>query len=1249
MSELRAHGTSTAGVSWGGDQRAKDGGVDVRIEVDPPIGISGYVKNDRCAFQVKAETFSAFKIPGEMAPKGVIRPAIADLAGNGGAYIIASTRDNLSDSSLADRKAAMTSCLSSFGLAGKIEVDFFDCRRIADWVEQHPAMAIWVKVASGKPLAGWRPYGPWAYQEHDTNAEYLIDDRVKVFVPDAEEGCDVLTAIRRLRMDLSKNVSLRMVGLSGVGKTRLIQALFDKRLCPDQPALDSNNVIYADLSDPVTPQPSVMIDALVGSGGDCVVVVDNCGPDVHQRLTEIAKRPESKIRLVTVEYDIRDDLPEGTVCYRLDGSSDEIIRALLQRKNNFLSQNDIDKIVEFSDGNARVAFALASTTQMRGELARLRDSELFQRLFHQKNVVSDELLKCAEAASLLYSFDGEDISPTSEVGILAKLAEVSEASFQRNVVQLQRRGLVQQRGKWRAVLPHAISNRLAANAMEVCNTELLTRLLIDNASDRVATSFSRRLGYLHESRQAVEIVSTWLKAGERLSDLNKLNDVGRAIFNNVAPVNEEAALAALEQAVVNNNFTSTENRSRYRFARLARSIAYDARFFDRAVEVLGRFALAEPTDYNYEPIRDMLKSLFHCQLSGTEAESLQRSRYVRTLLMSVDDRERKLGLVLLDAALEAWNFTSVYGFEFGARKRGFGWWPQTQEDVRGWYTPFLNIAIEIGGTDTSQGREARLVLGESVRGLWVRAGLAHEIATLVKPLKAIDGWPEGWLGLRRIIHWDKASLSSDSLSQLMTLERELAPVDLRARIGAKVIARGSFAHDIDVVESDDADVVSSFKASEMIAEDLGKAAAHDEPLLIGLIPDLLRDASNSKVWSFGFGVGKECSGIRSILQRARCVIAEAGSASMSLLFVRGLLSGRSKVKPAEVEDFLDSALHDEVWGRWLPELQVRVELDATGYQRLSKSLDLGIAPIWQYQYVGLGRATDPLSIDQISNLISVIGNKEGGLPVAIDIFRMVVHCADQKDEDYRSDLRRASIDFLRNLDWLNVDNGNGGIDHDIDVILEFALGAAGATPEKLELLNSLVVSERSRRRPYVRERGRVLAPFFKHFPKETLDAVYVPDEDGTYQTAERIVSRIDSDRRETAVQKVPTEALIDWCDTSPTDRYVFAAETCRLFEKDSEEAKPQSISNTAVRVLAAADDKQKVLRIFIDRFRPRSWSGNLSAILRERLPLLAELNPSNDPEVSSKIAGAQLLFAEWISASEKSEEADERARSGSFE
>lgn len=618
---------------------------------------------------------------------------------------------------------------------------------------------------------------------------------------------------------------------------------------------------------------------------------------------------------------------------------------------------------------------------------------------------------------------------------------------------------------------------------------------------------------------------------------------------------------------------------------------------------------------------------------------------------SANEREQKLGLVLLDAALEAWHFTSVHGFEFGARKRGFGWWPRTQEEVREWYTPFLDIAVEIGGTNSPLGRETRSVLGASVRGLWVRVGLTDEIVRAARVLKSVDGWPDGWLGTRRILRLDKGALSPDSLTQILLLEQELAPRDLRAQIGARVIARGSFADDVDLPETGaggSADAGSQFRASEKAAENLGKAAAHEDNLLVEILPDLIRTGTNSKVRSFGFGIGQECANVARLLEKVRALIIDSVSGSVSLILVRGVLSGWNKADPIGVASFLEDALYDDVWGKWFPELQFCVQLDASGYERLLRSLELGKSPIWQYQYLGLGRATDPLSIAQIAKLVDGISAKLDGLEVAVDVLGMVIHCAAEKNDLYRSELGRLCINFLRNLDWSNVRIDNDRIEHDFDVILEFALCAADADAEKLAVLHNLVLFERSSRRSYY-QRGRLLAPFFKHLPKETLDAIYVPDEDGTYRTAMRVVSKIDSDRRETAVQSVPTDALIEWCETSPPDRYVFAAETCRLFEKGSDDAGPLTISDVVVRILASADQRAKILTIFIRRFRPGTWSGPLSIVLRERLPLLSKLNPTGDSAMSAHIDEARKEFLDWISKEERLEENEEKARSEGFE
>src|SRR4051794_38752411 len=118
----------------------------------------------------------------------------------------------------------------------------------------------------------------------------------------------------------------------------------------------------------------------------------------------------------------------------------------------------------------------------------------------------------------------------------------------RHVGELLRRDLVQQRSVWRAVLPHAIANGLAARALEDTPFDLIDQQLVTGGTERLARSFSRRLSFLHEHPKAVAIVERWLAPGGLLGDVAAFNDLGRAMFENIGPVLPEAALAALERA-----------------------------------------------------------------------------------------------------------------------------------------------------------------------------------------------------------------------------------------------------------------------------------------------------------------------------------------------------------------------------------------------------------------------------------------------------------------------------------------------------------------------------------------------------------------------------------------------------------------------------------------------------------------------------------------------------------------------------
>lgn len=1251
--DMRSQGVSESVVTWGGDQRAADGGVDVRVNCQHLLPAPSYIKHHQTILQVKAERFPPSKIIKEIAPEEKIRKTIQELQDNGGgSYVIASTKDDVSDRYLNERISAMAECLEEHGINSSVSPDFFGSRFIADWLEQYPALVCWLRQAQGNPLAGWQSYGPWAYNEHSTDNEYLLDERAKIYLPGDDKPSPVQDAISDIRDKLREKVAIRIVGLSGVGKTRLVQALFDNRISTSGYQPSEENVVYTDLADSLEPQPKEMIEALKASEADAVVVIDNCGPDTHQRLTELVKQPDSKLRLITIEYDIREDLPEGTHCYRLEGASPEVIKDLLKIRFPVLTTLDIDSITEFSDGNARIAFALASTTENGGEFARLQSAQLFERLFLQKNEPDTELQRCAEAASLLYSFDGADLSDAGEIAILSSYADVSPMTFSRNMTELKRRGLLQQRGKWQAVLPHAIANGLALRMLQSLPVSEFHNKLFTSSSDRVARSFSRRLSFLHESTEAREITELLFAETGRLGNLSGLSNFERQMFSNLAAVDPKSALYALERACELEEFVSIENRDRQYFARTANKIAYDPVLFDLASQILKKFYLSEPENYNNNSCKEMLASLFTCHLSGTHATVDQRVSFVSECISSSDPNENTLGFNLLDLGLKT-SFFSGYDFEFGARKRDYGWYPKTGADVQGWFKPWVFLCGKFGSENTAKGKLARAALGEALRGLWARVGLDDELAEIAASFKAIDGWPEGWLGVRRILQYDKSEFDTVRLSQLKALERELAPVDIVSQIKARVLVRGSFIDDLETDDGEDgSDEISAserFHRAEEKAKSLGEDAAEIPGILQELLPDLLIRRNGGNLYQIGYGVGLKHPRPEELFDDAKSILSTLDRSDVSLIWLHGLLYGWNKKDSEAVQRFLNSAIDDSIWAEWFVELQVQAGLDAQACVRLLKFLDEDRCPTWQFSYLAMGRATDPLTVSQILKIANQIAKRpDAGVPTAIDLLSMIVHYTDKKDDEYKIALADGLLEFLYSVNWRAVDGNHNGLDHDLEKVLSFALGATNSESRVVPILDN-ILSFGGEHIAYSDFRKSAIRPFFEKFPRLALNAVCQPDKEGRYYSAKRLIADEYSERRETALEHVPTEILIEWCNELPEQRYEFAASTCKLFGRGRHDEDVLSLDRTAIELLQAAPDKSKIAIIFIERFYPRSWSGSLANILNAKLPLLSDLNPNNEPDLKPIISEAEAKLMSWIEAERKREESEERGRNESFE
>ncbi|TBC25610.1 hypothetical protein ELH33_33080 (plasmid) [Rhizobium ruizarguesonis] len=1240
MAELEAKALPRSAVSWGGNQRAADGGVDIKVELPGSPVLTGYIPTAYTAFQVKAEKFGPAKVTEELAPQGKLRELFSELAARAGGYVIVSTHDDVSEKHLKPRLTAMTDALKISGLDKKVETGFYDSQKVADWVGSHPMVALWVREILGRGMTGWKPYGAWAYKESDPASAYLIDDDVVVIGPSRAGPMKVLDAINALRGLASENANIRLVGLSGVGKTRLVQALFDERISTENRPLNKNAVVYCDFSEDVAPPPLSMLDALKMSTVEGTLIVDNCSAALHSRLA--AENSKGKpIRLITIEHDVGDDSPEDTAFYRIRGTSDDILKQLLTNRYPYLTAIDCSTIAAFSDGNVRVAFALASTATRGGELAALHDNEMFRRLFQQNNQPDPALLLSAETMSLLYSFDGEDLGKDSEIGRLAGIADVSIKTLNRHVNELKNRGLVQERSKWRAVLPQAIANRLAASALEALpENELIAELL--DGPDRMARSFSRRLGYLHESSKARSMAASLMKKGGRLGDLFQIDDLAIQMFVNLAPLAIDAALSAVECACRGASIAELRSDRSSSLTKVARAAAYDPALFDRAATVLLMLSREdEEKDKHGSPL-EALKSLFHCFQSGTHAPIARRTEYVARLLESSSEVDRQIGLSLLETALSDWNASQTFEQEFGAHKRDYGWWPASFEEMSAWYQPFINLAATLSIAHKPIGSRVRLILAEALRGLLSSRAQWAAIETAVPTVVSSRPWPEGWLALKRIATYDSSHFAPDTKLRLEKLIEQLKPRDLETTIRAKILGRGSFTVDDDIDSDDAKDFERRHARAQEEAKQLGELASRDPHLLDVLLPDLL-DATQggNKIQSFATGLGGASQDPHRFLETCRSKVSRGGVQSLGV--VVGFLQGWKARSSTEVDAFLDQAINNDVWVELFPLLQCAVGLTGAGYSRLLICLSQGKTPVERFRSLMYGRVTDAIDVEETFRLVDDIATRQGGEIIAAEILHMVIHCAEERGEAYKKELGRATTGFMNRLNWDAVAFKGNVFDVELSQVISFSVKAAGSFSDIEEAFDKLVAYGRATARAY-REFGQYAAPYFRFFPAESLGKVYQPDTDGRYRTALRLVGNQLGRNVEIPIKNMKDESLLAWCRAGGHDRFIFASQTCRLFDSDESDdgESAKRLSTIAVALLNEAASPSETFGLLVQRIEGASFSGPYSVSLiraKEVLGATKVERPEVRELVSTYIEGLERRITERLET-EAAEEQD---------
>ncbi|MFJ2043983.1 hypothetical protein ACIOBL_10280 [Paenibacillus taichungensis] len=1229
--ELAFAQVSTAGVTWGGNQNAKDGGIDVRVDSESITENDGFIPRANTAFQVKKPDMPRSDILEEMRPTGELREVIKNLADKHGAYILISSQGSTSDSSLNNRKSAMREAIQGYPNASKLKIDFYDRGRVASWVRSHPSMVLWVREKIGCPLQGWQSFENWADSSEDKNSEYYIDGTSRLSDSSRTDTTvmDLLQGIQVMRAKLIlPGSSVRLIGLSGVGKTRLIQALFDDRI--GEGSLNKSLAFYTDMGNGPMPDPKSFLIRLKSIEKRGILIVDNCPPDLHSQLTKL-NTSKSLISLITVEYDVREDQPEQTSVFRLEPSSNELLEKVISNKFCHINSITSKRIAEISGGNARVAIAIARTIEANESISQLRDAELFNRLFRQRHDSDSKLLQVAEICSLVYSFNVDIEEKNIEMTLLAELAGVSVLQLYQNVAELKRRDLVQQRSTWRAVLPHAVANRLAKNSLDNFPLSVLRDTFENRANKRLLLSFSRRIGYLQHNPRALEIAEKWLSAEGPLGDFLNLNNDSLTMLKNIAPIQPELVLSLMEKILDqdrDSTFFTRYNRNFTYYTNLLKSLAYNVNLFDRSVQLLCMFALSENPEENNNSIRSTLKSLFHLYLSGTHATVEQRLKIISKLIESDSDEKIQLGLSLLDASLEAWHFTTIGNFDFGAHIRDYGYQPETSDEIKYWYETFIHYAVSQCLKNQNLSTEIKAIFCRKFRGLWTRAKVYNALENAVKDIIVKDKWFEAWYIVKNTIRFDFDKMSKEHVAKLESLATLLEPQDLYDEVRLLTLpGHGNFLYFNNENAKND---------SFVFIEELGIKVSSEEATLNELLRHLL-STNTRNTFALGQGLSKGTNNHTKLWYTMVQKLGSIESSKRDYQLLQGFLQYLASIDKPLTNKLLDESIEHEILSEVFPLVQI-VILDIDGYKRIKRSIHLGKSPIYLYGNLAYTSSFEQKNEEPFIELIQLISTKEDqeGLMVAIRIFFMKTY---HKNEEMSKKILTLGRELVLRYDF---SQENRNILFEISEIVKICFQDIDAIHQTKLLVEKIYLVVANNHIFYT-ELHNIYDSLIEVHPFVFLDVFIADHMEINYYIKQIFSGQLTAN----PLNNIPHELFIEWCKNQKEAIYPLIASVIKPYiHVDNDHLQWTSV---ALFLIDNYSDPSVILEEFMGIFYPNQWEGSLADKMLKRLPLLDMLLPHEDPGISQWAENKQPILRKEIAEIVETERNREKNQNERFE
>ena len=783
--EAQANGIPLDGIHVSSNIAARDGGEDGRISWRGEPKSTEFLPSRLCQFQLKAGGILPSKAGREVVARGEVKPMVSSALEQEGHYIMLCAR-RYTRQEIERRERGIREALREAGVSvPPVRISFRDADMIALWVNAHPSVALWVQEKVGSARGG--SFTSWhQWRSRSEHAVPWIDD---------PRLAELLGAIRERLTQPGR--SLRVVGLSGVGKSRLcLEALggADDDPAAKRPLRDL--VMYAVQSEVPDRALPAIVDRLASSGPRAVVVVDDCDPRTHDVLVGLVRRAGSRVSLLTIDDEIPSDFSTGTV--RIPEAAASVVKAIVEHVAGTLPPLDRQRLARISAGFPEVSIRIGGDAGVT-QLVDPRPDQLIDSFVLGRAEQDRDLL--LRSATLLSAFRVVRVDPVNTAwpdpsraqtteGFLAPIAAIGRHLTWKDLHTatqlLARRGVFKRRGGLGAIQPRPIAVRLAERQWEEWDHGKWDRVLSGGLGPGLARLAAERLAHLNETDIAAQVVKHVGREGGPL-DTGTVDAQRAEVLACLAEVDPEVVAEYIERLLDGHPDLSLLGDSvRHCLLRALAKIAFPAATFADAARLMVRLLDVEDGP-DGEHVARPFTALFRAILGATEADGSRRLDFLDEAAATSDATRMKHVVDALATGCDPVDDWIAVGPEVqGSRRTLNRWHPATRTELAEYVGGCISRLAELASRNDEVGVVSRQELGGSIAGL-VHRGFIDPVEDAIR---RVAGAGHRWtLALRQLhgvlVHFP-GSIDEATTARVQSLIDLLTPTDLYDRIRALV-------------------------------------------------------------------------------------------------------------------------------------------------------------------------------------------------------------------------------------------------------------------------------------------------------------------------------------------------------------------------------------------------------------------------------------------------------------------------------